>query len=186
MSCVSYSNLISSQSSTPNPSSNAVTQVPQNPTTTPAIVPTSVAIQAPLVTTNEPFEITGSFKWTQEDGGTLTDNILFSERQVVLTDLHGFVIRNKQWALPVDSQVLGYVQYDPKSGSGTYELSLPEVPQGTFNNVGNKNQTDTGVQIYAIDYEPNIYGSPFESGDDRMQGWPTGDASINTDSNSRW
>ena len=182
MSCASYSNLISSQSSTPSPSSNAVTQAPQNPTTVSAIMPTSVAIQAPLVTTNEPFEITGSFKWTQEDGGTLTDNILFSERQVVLTDLHGFVIRNKQWVLPVGSQVLGYVQYDPKSGSGTYELSLPEVPQGTFNNVANKNQTDTGAQIYAIDYEPNIYGGPFESGDDRLQGWPTGDASIKTDS----
>ena len=182
LSCVNYSNLISSRSSTPSSSSSVVTQVPQNPTTAPAIVPTSVAIQAPLVTTNVPFEITGSFKWTQEDGGTLTDNILFSERQVVLTDLHGFVIRNKQWVLPVGSQVLGYVQYDPKSGGGTYELSLAEVPQGTFNNVGNKNQTDTGVQIYAIDYEPNIYGSPFESGDDRLRGWPNGDASIKTDS----
>ena len=97
--------------------------------------------------------------------------------------MHGFVIRNKQWELPVDFQVLGYVQYDPNSGSGTYELSLPEIPQATFNNVGNKNPTDTGVQIFAIDYEPNIYGSPFESGDDRLRGWPNDGASIKTDSN---
>ncbi|MGA7193326.1 MAG: S41 family peptidase [Anaerolineales bacterium] len=179
MSCVSYNDLISSQSSTPSASSNAATQVPQNTST----VPTPVAIQAPSVTTNEPFKITGSFKWTEELQGTLTDNILFSERQVVLTDLHGFVIRNKQWELPVDSQVLGYVQYDPNSGSGTYELSLPEIPQATFNNVGNKNPTDTGVQIFAIDYEPNLYGSPFESGDDRLRGWPNDGASIKTDSN---
>ncbi len=175
MSCATYANLISSASSTP----GVPTQVPQNTLT----VPTPVAIQAPLVTTNEPFKITGSFKWTQEDNGTLTDNILFSERQVVLTDLHGFVIRNKQWALPVDSQVLGYVQYDPKTGTGNYELTLPEIPQGTFNNVGNQNPQDTGVQIFAIDYEPNIYGSPFEAGDDRLLGWPTGDASIKTDVN---
>ena len=179
MSCVSYNNLISSQSSTPSSSSNSVTQVPQAPT----IAPTSVAIQAPLVTANVPFKITGSFTWTQEDNGTLTDNILFSERQVVLTDLHGFIIRNKQWELPVDSQVLGYVQYDPNSGNGTYEISLPEVPQGTFNNVGNKNSTDTGVQIFAIDYEPNIYGSPFESGDDRFRGWPGDGSSIKVDVN---
>ncbi len=181
MSCVSYNDLISSQSSTPGSSSSAVTQVPQNPTTMPASVPTTVAIQAPSVTTNEPFQITGSFTWTQEDGGTLTDNILFSERQVVLTDLHGFVIRNKQWELPVDSQVLGYVQYDSTSGSGTYELSLPEVPQGTFNNVGNKNPQDTGVQIFAVAYAPNIYGSPFEAGDDRALGWPNDTSSIKTD-----
>lgn len=179
MSCVSYTNLISSQSSTPNSSSNALTQVPQ----TPATAPTTVAVQAPSVTTNEPFKITGSFTWTQEDGGTLTDNILFSERQVVLTDLHGFVIRNKQWELPVDSQVLGYVQYDPTTGNGTYEIPLPEVPQGTFNNVGNKNPQDTGVQIFVIDYEPNIYGSPFESGDDRFRGWPGDGSSIKVDVN---
>ncbi|HEY9153051.1 MAG TPA: S41 family peptidase [Anaerolineales bacterium] len=179
MSCATYSNLIASQSPTPGSSTVAVTQVPS----TPAVVPTTVAIQAPLVTTNEPFKITGSFKWTQEDNGTLTDNILFSERQVVLTDLHGFVIRNKQWALPVDSQVLGYVQYDPTTGNGSYELSLPELPQGTFNNVGNKNPTDTGVQIFAVDYEPNIYGSPFESGDDRFRGWPGDGSSIKTDVN---
>jgi C-terminal processing protease CtpA/Prc len=178
MSCSSYNNLVSSQSSTPG-SSSALTQVPQNPT----IAPTSVVVQVPLVTTNEPFKITGSFKWTQEDGGTLTDNILFSERQVVLTDLHGFVIRNKKWELPVDSQVLGYVQYDPSSGSGTYELSLPEAPQGTFNNVGNKNPQATGVQVFAIAYAPNLYGSPFEAGDDRSYGWPTDTSSIKTDSN---
>jgi len=179
MSCVNSFSGISSQSSTPGSAQTAATQVP--PTSLP--VPTTVAIQAPLVTTNEPFRITGSFKWTQEIQGTLADNIVFAERQVVLTDLHGFVIRNKQWELPVDSQVLGYVQYDPQSGNGTYELSLPEVPQGTFNNVGNKNPQDTGVQIFAVSYAPNIYGSPFESGDDRSLGWPNDTASIKTDSN---
>jgi C-terminal processing protease CtpA/Prc len=171
MSCVSFNNLTSSQSSTP----KAATQVPQGPT--------PVAIQAPSVTANEPFRITGSFKWTQEIQGTLADNIIFSERQVVLTDLHGFVIRNMKWELPVDSQVLGYVQYDSTNGSGTYELSLPEVPQGMLNNVGNKNPQDTGVQIFAVAYAPNIYGSPFEAGDDRSLGWPTDNASITTDPN---
>ena len=104
----------------------AVTQLPNGslPQSTATVIP------APAITSNEPFKITGSFKWTSEIQGTLVDNILFSERQVVLTDLHGFIIRDKQWELPVYSQVLGYVNYDPSSGSGTYELSLPEVPQG--------------------------------------------------------
>ncbi|HUH98709.1 MAG TPA: PDZ domain-containing protein, partial [Anaerolineales bacterium] len=183
LSCVSYTNLISSQSPAPSASSSAVTSAVTQAPQTPTQAPTGVAIQAPLVTANEPFRITGSFKWTQELQGTLTDNILFSERQVVLTDLHGFVMRDKQWELPVDSQVLGYVQYDPASGSGTYELSLPEIPQGTFNNVGNKNPADTGVQIFAVDYEPNVYGSPFEAGDDRLRGWPGDGSSLKEDPN---
>ncbi|HUI90577.1 MAG TPA: S41 family peptidase [Anaerolineales bacterium] len=178
MSCVTYSNLLASSSPTHTSVQATATQAPS----TPAPVPTSVAFQAPLVTTNAPYRITGSFKWTQEDNGTLVDNILYSERQVVLTDLHGFVIRNKQWELPVDSQALGYVQYDPSSGTGKYELALPEIPDATFNNVGNKNPQDTGVQIFAVDYEPVIYGSPFETGDDRLLGWPTDDASIKVDS----
>ena len=160
MSCVNSFSGISSQSSTPGSGQTAPTQV--SPTSLP--VPTTVAIQAPVVTGNQPFRITGSFKWTQEIQGTLADNIIFAERQVVLTDLHGFVIRNNQWELPVDSQVLGYVQYDPNSGSGTYELSLPEVPQGTLNNVGNKNPQDTGVQIFAVSYSPNIYGGAVRGG----------------------
>ncbi len=155
------------------------------PTNTPSAPPPTAGptLQAPPVTSKEPFKLTGSFQWTSEIQGTFSDNILFSERQVILTDLHGFVTRDRKWELPVDSQVIGYVQYDPKTASGTYELSLPEVPQATFNDVDNNNQQDTGVQIFAVDYEPVIYGSPFEVGDDRLRGWPNNDASIKTDPN---
>jgi len=55
-----------------------------------------------------------------------------------------------------------YVQYDPIAAFARMNFP-PEVPQGTFNNVGNKNPQDTGVQIFAASYAPNIYGSPFES-----------------------
>jgi len=71
--------------------------------------------------------LSNGLKKTEE---TLTDNILFSERQVILTDLHGFVIRNKQWVLPVDSQVLGYVQYDPSTAMAPMNLRFLRFHKG--------------------------------------------------------
>ena len=149
-------------------------------TSTPA--PTSgPTLMAPPITANEPFLITGSFKSTSEIGGEFSDNVLYAERQVILVDLRGFILRDKQWVLPVNSQVIGHVEYDPKTASGTYQLLLPEIPQGTLNDVDNNNQQNTGVQIFVVDYEPNITGDSFMTGDDRLRGWPGNQASIKTD-----
>jgi C-terminal processing protease CtpA/Prc len=130
------------------------------------------------ISANQPFKISGSFKSSGELGGIFSDNILFSERQVILVDLHGFITRDKDWELPVNSQVIGHVQYDPKDASGTYTLLLPEVPQGTLNDVDNNGQPSTGVQVFVVDYEPNISGDPFKDGNDNLTGWPGNLASI--------
>ena len=161
------------------------TDLPAQPTTaapptasgpTPTVGPT---LMAPI-SSNQPYEITGSFKSTNEIDGQLSDNILYFERQVVLVDLHGFITRDKQWSLPVESQVLGNVKYNPQDASGTYTLFLPEIPQGTLNDVDNNGQPNAGVQVFVIDYDPNIAGDPFMSGDDQMKGWPNDMASIKT------
>ena len=155
---------------------------PTNSAPPTASVPTATAgptLIAPI-SANQPFEITGAFKSTSEDGGQLTDNILYAERQVILTDMHGFITRDKKWVVPVTSQVIGNVQYNPQDASGTYTLFLPEVPQGSLNDVDNNGQPNTGVQVFVADYEPNISGNAFMSGDDRLMGWPTDMASIKT------
>jgi len=103
------------------------------------------------------------------------------EHAVMLTDMHGFVLRDLEWELPVQSQVLGYMQVDLEIPGGSYELSLPAQPQGELNDVDNNGKTDQGLQIFAVSYAPNIYGGPFSDGDDRSTGWPTYLASIKTD-----
>lgn len=153
------------------------TAAPKTATPAPTSGPTLVA----PITSNQTFRVTGSFKGTSEIGGQFSDNVLFAERQVILFDLHGFITRNKDWELPVASQVIGHVQYNPQDASGTYDLSLPAVPEGTLNDVDNNGQQNSGVQVFAIAYEPNIAGDPFMSGDDRAKGWPANMASIKTD-----
>jgi C-terminal processing protease CtpA/Prc len=95
--------------------------------------------------------------------------------------MHGFVIRDEEWELPVDSQVLGFMTFDLESLSGTFDLSLPELPQGEFSDVDNDGDAEQGVQIFAVGYSPNLYGGPFSEGDDRSRGWPNYLASIKTD-----
>jgi C-terminal processing protease CtpA/Prc len=105
----------------------------------------------------------------------------YVENAVALVDMHGFVIRDEEWELPVESQVLGFMTFDAESLSGTYEINLPALPRGEFNDVDNDDVADAGVQIYAAAYSPNLYGGPFSEGDDRSRGWPSYLASIQTD-----
>lgn len=132
------------------------------------------------ISANQPFMISGSFKSTSVIGGQFSENLLNSERQVILIDLHGFITRNKDWEIPVQSQVIGNVKYNPKDASGTYTLYLPEIPQGTLNDVDNNGLKNNGVQVFAVDYEPNMSGGPFMVGDDSLRGWPGNLASIKT------
>ncbi len=153
---------------------------PTNPPTQAAPTPTAAPTLMAPISSNQPFEINGSFQSTSEIGGELSDNILYAERQVILVDLHGFVTRNKEWEIPVDSQVIGNVKYNPADASGTYTIFLPQIPQGTLNDVDNNEQQDIGVQIFVVDYEPNIMGDPFMTGNDSLRGWPGNLASIKT------
>jgi C-terminal processing protease CtpA/Prc len=95
--------------------------------------------------------------------------------------MHGFVVRDNWWELPVDSQVLGFLSMDIPNLTGTWDISLPLKPQGVFNDVDNNGQTDTGVQIFAASYFPNFSGGPYAEGDDRSFGWPSYLASVKTD-----
>jgi C-terminal processing protease CtpA/Prc len=140
------------------------------------ILNTSVA-PTPQPSSNEPYMIKGGFTVTN---GFVFENY-FIENSVALVDMHGFVIRDNYWELPVDSQVLGYLNVDLATLGGTYELSLPERPQGIYNDVDNNGKTDTGVQIFAVSYFPNLAGGPFAEGDDKSFGWPSYLASVKTD-----
>ncbi|MBI3174156.1 MAG: PDZ domain-containing protein [Chloroflexi bacterium] len=124
-----------------------------------------------------PVELTGSFQ--------ITNDFVFTyyvENAVALLDMHGFVIRDETWELPADSQVLGRMTYDSASKSGTFDLSLPALPRGEFNDVDHNGNKDMGVQVFAVGYSPNLYGGPFAEGDDRSRGWPAYLASVKTDS----
>jgi C-terminal processing protease CtpA/Prc len=126
---------------------------------------------------NEPVEISGKY--------SITNDFIFTyyvENAVALLDMHGFVIRDDEWELPVESQVLGFMTYDPKSKGGDFDLNLPALPRGELNDVDQNGKNDKGVQVFAVGYSPNQAGGPFAEGDDRSRGWPSYLASVRTDS----
>ena len=150
------------------------------PKTTAVLQPTeSDATGTPLTIsiTDEPYNLTGTF--------TVTNGFVFEsyfiENAVALLDMHGFVVRDNYWELPVDSQVLGFLNMDIPTLTGTWNISLPVKPQGVFNDVDNNGIKNTGVQIFAASYFPNFSGGPYSEGDDRSFGWPSYLASVKTD-----
>jgi len=146
----------------------------------------ALAACAPKVTQTaevsvQPFEITGTYEVTND----FVLATYYVENAVALTDMHGFVIRDLEWELPVDSQTLGFMTFDAETLSGTFELDLPAMPQGEFNDVDNDDIEESGVQIFAVAYSPNVYGGPFAEGDDRSRGWPSYLASVKTDAENK-
>jgi len=148
----------------------------------------SDAIETEEIQTTESVESVGTINLgepTQVKGSyTVTNGFAFTyyiENAVALMDMTGFVLRDREWELPVNSQVLGYMTYDPEMLGGEFDVNLPVQPEGEFNDVDNDNQQDKGVQIFVVSYSPNLYGGPFSAGDDRFLGWPSYLASIRTD-----
>lgn len=121
--------------------------------------------------------ITGEFEYSNEF--VLED--YYIEHAVMLTDMTSFILRDLEWELPVESQVLGYVDVDEDANSATYRLALPALPEGDLQDVDQDGQTDQGVQVFAVAYSPNLTGDVFSAGDDRTTGWPSYLASIKTD-----
>ncbi len=140
------------------------------PTQLPALEVTPLA--------DQPYQVTGAFRVSNG----FVVGTYFVEHAVALTDMHGFVIRDEEWELPVASQALGYAEVDLETLTGQYDLNLPAQPEGEFNDVDNNGKADKGVQIFAVAYSPNLAGGPFAAGDDRSRGWPSYLASIITDS----
>jgi C-terminal processing protease CtpA/Prc len=111
--------------------------------------------------------ITGEFEYTND-----IITVYYVEHAVGLVDLYGFVTRDEEWELPVDSQVLGPLTIDTDQQRGTFRLLLPARPAGTMVDVDNDGQRNAGVQVFVVAYWPNLYGGPFSEGDDRSFGWP--------------
>jgi len=124
-----------------------------------------------------PVLITGSFTYSNE----FVLESYYVEHAVMLTDMTSFVLRDLKWELPVDSQVLGYVDVDEDANSATYRLSLPALPEGQMQDVDQDGKKDQGVQVFAVAYSPNLTGDVFSVGDDRTMGWPSYLASVQTD-----
>ncbi len=137
--------------------------------------------EAATTTGDEPVEITGSVAYTND----FAVETYYYEQAVALLDMHGFVIRDMEWELPIDSQVLGYMDVDYENNAATYTLPLPRLPKGILNDVDNNGAADPGVQIFAVGYSPNLTGGPFSEGDDRSFGWPSYLASVKTDTENQ-
>ncbi len=125
---------------------------------------------------NEPYQITGTMDFTNAFIA-----MIFEEHAVALVDMYGFVIRDEEWEIPVASQTLGFMSMDEETLQAEYVLQLPAKPTGIYADVDNNDHADTGVQIFAVAYWPNVYGGPYSEGDDRSRGWTGGFASVSSD-----
>ena len=83
--------------------------------------------------------------------------------------MYGFATRDREWELPVEGQVLGYLDLDEEQQEGEFRLQLPAQPEGTPVQIGDGGE----VQVFALAYSPNLTGGPFSVGDDRSRGWPS-------------
>lgn len=141
---------------------------------------TGNAPSLPSLSAGQPTEITGTFSYTNDIITTY-----YVENAVALVDMYGFVKRDKEWTIPVDSQALGFLQIDPTTKTGKYSVELPARPMGQMVDVDNNGKHDNGVQIFAVTYWPNLTGGPYSEGDDPSKGWPNYLASIVTDSDNQ-
>lgn len=128
-----------------------------------------------------PLVITGDFEYSND----FVVETYYQEHAVALLDMTGFVLRDKEWELPVEGQVLGYMDLDEENNQASFRLSLPIVPEGQLNDVDGDSTADEGVQIFTVGYSPNLTGGVFSEGDDRSLGWPSYLASVKTDSENQ-
>jgi|YNPNPStandDraft_1061719.scaffolds.fasta_scaffold33089_2 C-terminal processing protease CtpA/Prc len=143
------------------------------PTVTPIALP-PIPVQPGAANPNEPVLISGNIPFTSPFFLSST-----AEPYVLLEDEAGFVQRNLEFEFPVSGQVIGPVEM---AGDNylTYTLSLPSIPRGTYVDVDNNGQSDTGVQVFAVAYWSNTWGDPFLERRDGT-GWSTAYTSAITD-----
>ncbi len=103
------------------------------------------------------------------------------EYSVSMIDMTGFVLRDEEWEMPVEAQVLGFVQVNTDENNGTYRMSLPARPSGSMNDVDQDGEANTGVQVFAIEFSPNWTDGPFYEGDDLYMGWASYLATVKVD-----
>jgi C-terminal processing protease CtpA/Prc len=150
------------------------------PTTVPvqktAVEPTQSAAQT-AASTDQPNKISGEFTYSND----FVVKTYYVEHAVALADMHGFIARDKEWLVPTESQTLGFASIDLPNMKGSFWVQLPEVPEGSYNDVDNNGKEDKGLQIFAVSYWPNLTGGPYSEGDDATRGWPNYLASVKTD-----
>lgn len=156
----SSSSAAPTESSPPRPSARAASE--------PASLSARPATSAAPATSAGITQVRGEFSYTND---IITS--YYVEQAVALQDMYGFVIRDREWELPLEGQTLGYLKLDQAAQRGSYTLQLPAQPRGTAVDVDNDADQDAGVQIFAVSYAPNITGGPFSEGDDQSSGWPS-------------
>ena len=80
---------------------------------------------------------------------------------VILEDQSGFINRDRQYVIPVESQVLGQITSDFYTSPFTYSLALPAEPNGTLHDVDNDDVREPGVMVFAVAYWTNTWGDPY-------------------------
>jgi C-terminal processing protease CtpA/Prc len=121
----------------------------------------------------QPLRIAGRLAYSND---TLTS--YHTRHAVALVSMHGFVARDRDWAIPGQSLVFGALALDQEHSSGTYSLLLPARPAGIFDDIDHDDAPDQGVQVFAVAYWPD----PFTAADRHQQGWPTAMTSTVIDS----
>lgn len=134
-----------------------------------AVAPTVDQQAAALANTDQPVAVQGSFTYT---------NDIFvnyhSRHGVALVDLHGFVLRDQDWRVPLASVEFAQLKVDQDEQSASYQLDLPLRPGAQLNDLDHDGKG--GVKLYSVAY----WSDPFA---DRhtVYGWPTYLTSLRTD-----
>lgn len=120
-----------------------------------------------------PVVITGSIQYTNP---FFTAGV--ASPVIILEDQAGFVDRDENYIMPVESQTIGQITSDFFTSPFSYSLSLPLEPQGSLRDVDFDGLNEPGVMVFAIAYWTNTWGDPFlEERDLGGGGWSTAYAS---------
>ncbi|HEX2993288.1 MAG TPA: S41 family peptidase, partial [Anaerolineales bacterium] len=119
-----------------------------------------------------------------EDPRLSPDLQRIADHLTVREDQGGFVVRDRKFIIPVESQVIGQITSDFFTSPFTYSLTLPEVPNGTLHDVDHDGKDETGVMVFAIAYWTNTWGDPYLERRDLMGGaWSSAYASTKVSDN---
>lgn len=135
--------------------------------------PTPVATEEPVQVEEGPKTVTGTVTYTNP---FFTEGV--AQPIVILEDQGGFVTRDRNFIIPVESQVIATITSDFYTSPFTYSLSLPDEPNGTLRDVDHDGAKETGVMVFAVAYWTNTWGDPFlEKRDQGGGGWSSAYAS---------